>query len=283
MLRAALIALACVLLEGCGGGGGGGGSSVVPPIVAAAQRPDLLFFYFAVMGQQIKETAAHVNAILPMAWNFENWNTAQGRGWIADAVLAQCEEAVAAGVTKIILGVDFLVFDYPYRYRGTVTDVIAFSNRMKAKGLWEHVVALYPVDEPDLAGLDDATMNRVNADLKALGKPIACIYTDRKRWPGLATVDWASFDKYGVDWRGDGVLDDLKHRLRPEQRYFFTVGGGDPWRDNVRPVLEQANRDQQCIGICAFIYGDRGADKGIRNNGMLPEYAEVGTKIKEAK
>lgn len=276
------LVIVCLFLAGCGGGGGGNANQVIPPIVAAVQRVDLLFFYFGVMGDQIKETASHVNALLPMTWNFENWNTAQGRGWIADNVIAQCEEAVAAGITKIVLDVGFLVFDYPYRYRGTVTDAIAFANRMKERGLWDKVVAVYPVDEPDLVGLDNATMNRVNTDLKALGKPVACIYTDRRQWPGLATCDWAGFDKYGVDVHGDGTLADLKSRLRSDQRIMLVVGGADPWRDNVRPVLDYANMDKQVVGIVAFIYGDLGQERGIRNNGMQPEYAEVGAKIKQA-
>jgi hypothetical protein len=275
-----LAIVACLLLTGCGGGGGG--SNAIPPIVAAIQRPDLLFAYFGIMGQQIKETAAHVNTLFPMAWNFENWNTAQGRGWIGDALIAQCEEAVAQGVSKIILGCDFLIFDYPYRYRGT-TELAAFVTRLSERNLWDKVVALYPVDEPDLVGLDDATMNRVNTDLHAFGKPVACIYTDRKQWPGLASVDWAGFDKYGSDVQGDGTLADLKRRLRPEQRILLLAGGSDPWRDSVKPVLAYANGDQQVVGIVAFIYGEHGGNKGIRDNGMQGEYAAVGTAIKTGK
>jgi hypothetical protein len=277
VLRAALTLLGCLLLEGCGGGGGGGGTSVAP-VIAAAQRPDLLFFYFGAMGQQIRETAAHVNALLPMTWNFENWRP-EGRVWIADQVVSQLEEARDAGIKSVLLDVGFLVFDKDYHYEG-VESLRLFVERLKVRGLWDRVVALYPVDEPDLQNIDDATMTRVNTDLKEFGKPVACCYTDRRQWPGLRTVDWASFDKYGVDWRGDGVLEDLKNRLRPEQRYFFTVGGADPWRDNVRPVLAAANADPKCVGICAFIYGEHDGNKGIRDNGMLPEYAEVGAKIK---
>lgn len=269
------------LLAGCGGGGGGG-PSVIPPIVAAVQRPDLLFAYFGVMGQQIKETAAHVSTLFTMAWNFENWNTVQGRGWIADGLIAQIEEAVAAGVENVILDVGPWVFDYPYRYRGTA-ELAMFVDRLRQKGLWDRVVALYPVDEPDLVGLDDATMNRVNTDLKAFGKPVACCYTDRRQYPGLSTVDWAGFDKYGVDVNGNGTLADLKRRLRPEQRLMLFAGGCDPWRDNVRPVLQFANGDPQVVAIVAFIYGEHGGNRGIRDNGMLPEYTEVGTTIKQAR
>lgn len=275
------LVIVCLLLGGCGGGGGGNAQQVIPPIVAAVQRLDLLFFYFGVMGAQIKETAAHVNALLPMTWNFENW-TPQGRQWIADQTILTLEEARAAGITKIILDVGFCIFDPHYKYEG-VSALAPFVERLKARGLWGYVVALYPVDEPDLQGIDDATMTRINTDLKAFGKPIATIYTDRRQWPGLSTCDWAGFDKYGVDVHGDGTLNDLKSRLRSDQRILLVAGGADPWRDNVRPVLEYANRDKQVVGIVAFIYGDLGKDRGIRNNGMQPEYAEVGAQIKSAK
>lgn len=280
MIRLLMLFVACALLTGCGGGGGGGHEVVAPVVAALAARP-MLFAYFGVMNDQIKATAAHVNALMPMTWNFENWSTAQGRGWIADSVVSQLEEARDAGVTKVILDVGFLVFDTGYKYRG-VADVGPFVERLRARGLWDNVVALYPVDEPDLVGLDSALMDRVNTDLKQFGKPIACCFTDRRQYPGLSTVDWAGFDKYGVDVHGDGTLEDLKRRLRPEQRIMLFAGGADPWRDNVKPVLEYANRDPQVVAIIAFIYGDIGTGKGIRNNGMLPEYAEVGTIIKNA-
>jgi hypothetical protein len=274
-----LLALLALLLEGCGGGGGGGSSSVVPPVIAAVQRPDLLFCYFGILGQQIKETAAHVNALFAMAWNFSNWTPA-GRPMIADWMVARLEEARDVGVTKFILDVGPWVFDPKFNYEGTAA-LTPFVERLKAAGLWGYVEYLYPMDEPDLVGIDDALMNRINTDLHAFGKPVTTIYTDRRQWPGLATCDVPAFDKYDTDVLGGGVLADLKGRLRPEQRVMLVVGGADPWRDNVRPVLTYANGDKQVRGIVAFIYGDLGEAKGIRNNGMLPEYVEVGTVIKK--
>lgn len=279
-VRALLLLGGCFLLAGCGGGGGSGGHEVVAPAVAVIAARPLLFAYFGVMGSQIKETVAHVNCLFTMMWNFENW-TPQGRQWIADQAIAQLEEARDAGIKRFIVDVGPWIFDPRFEYQGTAA-LAPFVDQLKARGLWGYVDALYPIDEPDLVGIDDAQMTRINTDLHAFGKPVTTIYTDRRKWPGLATCDRPAFDKYDVDVHGDGVLADLKGRLRPDQRILLVCGGADPWRDNVRPVLAYANGDPQVDGIVAFIYGDIGASKGIRNNGMIDEYKEVGTTIKNA-
>lgn len=278
-----LAVLGALLLSGCGGGGGGSPTDVIHAVqTAAAMRLDLLFCYFGVSAPlQIKQTLDHVNTTFIMAWGENVWHNPDGRAMLADSVIRQLQESVANGVTKVVLGVDFLIFDAQYHYRGS-GDLFAFVERLKALQLWDYVVALYPVDEPDLHLIDNDTMDSINTALRLFGKPIATIYTDRKQWPGIKTCDWVGFDKYGTDVHGDGVLQDMKARLNDRQRIMLVTGGCDPWRDNVRPVLDYANSDPQVVMIVAFIYGDHWGGTqhlGIQSNGMLPEYAAVGRAI----
>jgi hypothetical protein len=290
VLRAIVPLLIALYIVACGGGGSGGGSTFTPAPTPAPARGDLLFGYFAVGANQIAETAAHVNYVHTPDWG--DWNTPAGREAIAEQTIAYMQEAQARGVSKAILCVGFLVFDSAYNYRGTA-DLVAFRQRIESLGLGPMVVALYPVDEPELhakAGakawqkaLPAATLTRALADIRVAwpGVKLAVTYGDNGAYPALESYDWIGKDDYG---RGAGVLDRMPP-ISGEQRWMLVPGGTDPWAQDPQAFYDRANADARVVGIMTFVWFDNFENvphRGVRSNGLAPLYCRIGAQIKSA-
>ncbi len=268
-MKLLLLVIGCLLLGGCAGGGGSP-PVVVPPIV---MRPDLLFGYFGIAGAQIAQTAASVNVLWLDGWG--NWATEQKD--IADRITQQIKDGVAAGVTKMILFVDFLIWTPTYQYKGTA-DAITFVNTLKAAGLWQYIIGLYPLDEPDVAGVPNATMLTALTDLKAaFNLPLAVTY-GTKGTPGLAGYDWIGKDDYGA---GAGVLNEMPP-LTGNQKWMLVPGGADPWKQDPAAFANFANANPNVVGIMPFLWADYAGGQGIGSNGMAPKYIALGTLIGKA-
>src|SRR4029077_374716 len=164
-----------------------------------------------------------------------------------------------------------------YQYRGTA-DVIAFVDTLKGAGLWHHIVALYPLDEPDVAGVSNAIMTQVCTDLRAaFGLPLAVIY-GTKGTPGIGAFDWVGKDDYGA---GAGVLNEMPP-ISPAQKWIVVPGGADPWKQDPAAFATFANANLNVVAILPFLWGAYAGGQGIGTNGMAPKYTALGTLIGKA-
>jgi hypothetical protein len=193
---------------------------VSPP--AAPPRHDLLYGYFGISGNQIAETADHVNFIHTPDWG--DWTTPQSRAAITNRTISQLQEANARGIKQAVVGIGYLVFDSRFTYRGT-EELRGFKEQLDALGLSQMVIGIYPVDEPDLHGLSSDTLCALVQDGRS-------IFPDAKWWviysdhgtPGIGCYDYVGTDNYG---RAAGVLN-LLPALSQSQRWILVPGGTDP-------------------------------------------------------
>lgn len=269
-----------MLLAACNEGDSATPAPSSPPPVSApstGSRPGLLFGYYGSMDGQVAETADHVT----LQW-VSPWSRAGGDGLLA--VKLRLQEARAAGIPCVVL-------DVPMAYGGEA-GVRAFFDALNREGLIDsRICALYPVDEPDLVGHHAPEVIETNAMLRRVAKdypflasiPLAVIYTAKGEWPGIETYDWIGFDDYD---RGPAVLSndtwqDMKSRLRPDQRVLLVPGGA--FGANPAPFYAKAQEDRQVIAIVAFIWfsgWDNGKRPGIRDLPIRPAYVDVGRRIK---
>jgi hypothetical protein len=284
-LFAALIVCTSALIAACGGGGGGG--DFKPPIInepppVQVERTDLLFGYFGVDGPQIAETADHVNVLHVPDWG--PWADPAVRTFIGDRMIAQMQEADARGIKKFVVMVGVFVFDTSpngthdrYTYRG-IDELLAFKNKLAALGLLDNVVALYPVDEPELHDLSDAALTFALAQIRAVWPEakLAVCYGDTGRYPALAAYDWIGIDNYGA---GAGVLNQLP-ALRPGQHHIVVPGASEPWKHDPAPFMAYANAHPEVVWVMPFVWFDGldGHYKGARSNGMAETYRAAGRK-----
>ena len=251
MRQEPLLLWLALLLAGCGGGGG---SSA--PAAQAPQRTDLLYGYY---GDPcgIGDAAPHVNLI----WVF---------GWCGDPVTILIA-AKNAGVAKAVVGVNGRT--------GTPDSLRWYFQQLRAAGVLSMVVAVYPQDEPDVAGMTSsevvlmvALMRLVMAEFPELADAkVAAIYGARNR-NGAEAFDWLGADNYG---RGAFI----PIASGPNQRLILVPGGADPWREDPQSFLEAANRTPRVIAIIPFLWrnpGNAGFGLGIADNGMLRVYCQAG-------
>lgn len=272
-----ILLLLALLIAGCGGGGG---ASYEPPKLDPTQpvviRADSLYGYYGDGGKDLVETHAHVNVAWTMGW---------GEGDYMTSVTAQITRALAMGVPNVVLGL-------PEGTHGNIALARTILSTLHAQGLLAPVVALYPKDEPEAHGIGAEQVRVFNAQLRValaeLGRSdvkLAVIYTRDGSWPGIETYDWVGFDDYGA---GHGVLSngtwqDMKARLRADQRILLVPGAADPWAQDPEPYFAKLVQDPQVLGIIPFIWfdnADRGVGLGARSNSMTKAYCRVGLRIK---
>ncbi len=266
-----LVVLLALVLAACGGGGG-----VRPDPVPSPQRTDLLMAYYGGCDTCANETKDHTNLYMTRPWG------PGGPSWVTEA-MAQVQQAVSNG-QKVMLGLPGL-----YDPGGTDSAWNALQS-IKNGGLASSVVALYPIDEPDVNGKTDAEVTAMNAVLrKALSDlgmtaSLAVIYgCPTGKRPGLASYDWVGCDEYdaGCGTANGSQYRALKASLRADQRIMLIPGGANPWRQDPTCFLNAANADLQVVVIMPFLWVPWD-QPGIRINGMSPPYVSVGKSIKGA-
>lgn len=257
-----------LLLAACGGGGSSG--SITP---APALRTDLLFGFYGGCDTCALEQQDITNLYMTRPWG------TGGALWLAET-LGQLQMARAGGAS-VILGL-------PGAYELHAEEEMAFAwKRITEAGFADQVVALYPIDEPDVAGKTDAEVTAVNAMLKRIiGKPLAVIYgcTTGKR-PGRDSYDWLGCDDYpaGCDNATGASAWAFQAGLRPDQRLILVPGGADPWRQDPNCFAVKAHGDKQVVAVLAFIWQDNaapGVGLGVRSNGLRRLYCQMGRTIR---
>lgn len=276
-LRAAYLVPLLFWLVGCGGSGGAGPSSSGPITPPSVLRTDLLVGYYGDCDSCALETGDHTN--LYWVWG---WGTSPF--WLTNA-MAHLQQARGAGITRVVLGL-------PQAYGPNAEGEVRFAlTRLNDAGLLADVVALYPIDEPDLYGKSDdevratnVMLRRVAGEFPALaGVRLAVIYAGANDFPGVSSYDWVGFDDYGA---GCAVLGApygaLKAALRPDQRIMLVPGGADPWRQDPACFAARAHADPQVVAVVPFIWFDNaaaGVGPGIRSNPTRPLYCQMGRVI----
>lgn len=272
-MRSRLLALifgAGLALVSCGGGNVGGqqdNSSAGPVPPNNIMRTDPIFFgYFGSCLTCLAETQDHINILFETGW---------------DGLQAEIDDMGRARLPVIL---------------ATPTGASADELRqlftaLRNANVLQYVIALYPQDEPDIAGLSEAAVIAIALNAKAVaatfveldGVKLAVIY-GQNGFPGIAAFDWVGIDNY-ADGAGilGGAYMDLKSRLRPDQRTVIVPGGASPWRVLPGPFYDRLQSDPQTILLLPFLWRDYGGGQGIGHNGMAPPYRAIGCKIIQCK
>jgi len=275
MMRLSILATALVL-AGCGGGGGSSPSTpAVPsaPVAPLARVAPLQFGYFGIA--DIAQTASSITFTHAVDWG--DWT--KDKEAIKARIIAQLQAAKAAGISAIV-STGFLTFDSGYKYLGTA-ELVTFKKQLDALDLSKIVIALYPIDEPDIhTQITDATMTRCCQETRVAwpGPKLAVIYGPNGQTPGIAAMDWIGRDDYGA---GTGVLQRLP-AIRPDQQWIVVPGGAEPWRQDVAPYATFAETQPKVAVLMPFLYSDYAGGKGIGSNGLLASYNAAGARIKQS-
>lgn len=263
------------------------------PPVPTKLRTDLLFGYYGSFPSidgapsQLDETLDHVNLFMVSRW------------YGSESQISQGLDAVRNGMA--------LLWDLPEAYETSHGVVGSFDpvsaeervrNRLqelRSAGLLRHVVALYPIDEPDLDNVwtgDQlaATNIMIRRVMREFGVqiPIAVIYSANFTWPGVGSFDWVGFDNYDANIFTNGDYSRLRAATRLDQKLILVPGGCDKWRQDPTDYFNWAQADDRVVMLLPFVWRDdvdpaRGATQGIRSNGMAPVYRNVGVQIKGVK
>ena len=253
--------LLLLFLASCGGGGGGS-STAIQEIITP--RKDLLYGYYGGCPQCLDETKGHINL-----YHVTHWD---GDG------IADMQRAKAFGIGVML--------DLPEAYQSEAA-VRARLQTLQALDLLGNIKAIYPIDEPDAAGISAERIGFVNAMVRRvaaefnLDVPLAVTYSALFTWPGIQYYDWVGFDNYDANIFTNGDYARLKSVIRADQRILLVPGGADKWRQDPSPYLAKAQQDLQVVAIIAFIWRDNadpknGAHAGIRSNGMAKAYCSTG-------
>lgn len=250
-------------------------------------RPDLLFGYFG--GGVVSEFSEHCNFLHIGSWG--DWVSTQGRLDITNNFINQINAAVANGITKTMITMDWCLFhpnwtplsgDAAFNYTNT------FMNTLTTAGVAQYVHAIYTLDEPDVNGVSAAAVVNANTTIRniaafypSLQKPLVTTY-GVKGTPGIESFDWAGFDNYGTPIFTNGEFDAFVAKLGPHQKATIVPGGANPWRDNPTAFNAKAQADPRIALIFPFLWLDLTGQPGIRSNGMKSEYVAVGKPIKDA-
>lgn len=267
-----VVALLALILTACGGGGGSpspGGASSPPPL----PRTGLKIGYFETSDGQLAATHAAVNIV--HCQDDSAFGDPDARAWREAQIILCLQRAQSFGIKAAIVSVGFEVFDARFRYIGTTT-LQAFHDEIVNLGLDGSIVALYPLDEPDIHGVSEKTMDAAIDGIRRTwpGPKIWEVYGNTGATPGSSRADAVGRDDYGGD-----ALHNLPP-IRPDQQYIILPGGADPWRNDPSPFYRFALATPQVTAIWSFIYGSYdGIHAGIGGNGMLPEYQSVGCAI----
>lgn len=258
-----------------------------PPATLPPCRPGMLFGYYGVQDGDIAQYHDNVNCVLIGSWG--DWTTPQGRADLTNIMVGYAQEAVAAGITRLIFTLDFCLFT-PTNPRQLLPEAVsvqyltAFFQRLTTEGLMPHVAGWYTIDEPNIPeiNLSAASIESANALIRAAdptGRLLFCIYGGTGNYPGVQSFDVVGIDNYGAWIFGNGQYNQLLAQLTPAQRTIYVPGGADPWREDPDAFYMQAQGDPRCLLIMPFKWF--GTD-GIGVNGMAPKYNAVGALVRAA-
>lgn len=254
------------------------GADFMPPLPAAL-RTDLWFGYFHTFDDQIAQTRDHVNIVFESGWSGAQATAASMRDHGQRTILnlsTECYDWANGAMLQ----------------RDDASDRIAATfSTLRTAGVLSQVVALYPIDEPDLTGKSDAgvlamcaTVRKAAAAFPELANvKIYVCYANKGTWPGISGADCVGMDDYPL---GSGVLASplfvkMLSLLRADQQHFVVPGGADPFRQDPEAFRRYAHNTPGCMGILAFMWAQQhpGTLAGIGTNGMADKYRALGLEL----
>lgn len=271
-------AIMAVALSGCGGGGGGNSTPSAPPSPPMTRITPLEFGFFGDFPGQTDKTKTGVTYVFPMDWG--DWTT-QEEG-IQITIINMLKEAKANGINKAVIGVGFLTWDSKWNLKGT-GKLQAFKSVLQQEGLYDMVIAVYPLDEPDVAikqhGLIEGVLQAGLLNVKAVfsDKKVMAIYGDE----GIGMPEQAFFDWVGKDKYGSGLI---VASLMAGQKGVLVRGGANPWREDAQTAVDYANQHDDIAIVVGFVFGgytdpNGNFQQGMENNGMLPSWLATGAQV----
>jgi hypothetical protein len=264
------------LVASCGGGGGSAGQPYVFTGDGSA-RTDVLFGYYGENASAVTETSAHAN----LAWAADFYGPL---------------EQMAALTQAKGLGMKAVLMIPTYQPDGTplpASELRFWLQRLATVGLlWDGIVALYPIDEPqldaDVIRAQNAVLRSVMAEFPAIaGAKLAVIYACKAGFPGADAYDVIGCDDYDS---GAAVVSRYYGELQaanPKARTMVVAAGADPWRLDPHALADTVNADRNVWAMVGFIWQtttDRGNTfRGIRENGMKPAWCTAAERFTQAK
>lgn len=261
------------VLVGCGGGG-----PTVETGVAIPQPGDTRTLYYGYYGTgpgQIAETGDHTNLHIELGWAGE----------------AASFASIAEAKKATIFGLQSYVWNWNPGFTlhaAAETNIRGVLPRLRDAGLLHYIVALYPVDEPNLNVSNRTDLPVVVDMVKRVAKEfpelanvkIASIYAANGDYPYLTMFDWVGLDDYslGAEILG-ATYNTFKGHLRSDNRIMLVPGGY--LGQNPQPFIDKALNDAQVVAVIPFIWIDNadpanGVVQGIRSNGSAPSYIAAG-------
>ena len=222
---------------------------IAAPLGVAAAAPQ--FFTYYGLGNSYPEARDHVNLQWAVSWTGS-----------VDELVAQLREAKANGI-KAMLHAEFPLFagQCPYTLRAdAAAQWRSLASTLLAQNVLDTVVAVYPLDEPDLCGVSDADVQTAVAIIRAepltRDKKVAGLFTVdiAKKWGGryrltgdehkyaasLRAFDWVGFDCYGCKTIFSETAWDT-FRFDASKPGFVTVPGPTLY-DNFKSQLDLARQ-----------------------------------------
>ena len=243
--------LSVSLLLGSCGGGGGSSTSTPPP------TRGLFYGYYLSQGTQPSEV-------------YQSTNIA----FLGGPVTSE-SELLDAAATYSNLGVRKFIVNLI-----GITPVQA-GPILKRIQVFGSIVAVYPVDEPNVNGCDQTSLSAI----RGLGYPMFTIYgPERFGWVCSQYFDILGLDNY--DASGQEYFQELEHlsATAPGSQLILVPGGASPWKQDPKPYYDYAISHSKVIGILPFLwYSPPNTNLGgIRDNGMSSTYIELGKQIGRA-
>ncbi len=263
--------LICLMLVSCGGGSGT--DAVIP--ASTSLRSDLYFGYYG--GGNAIEALSHTNMLFESGLNGDE---PQARN-------------IEAAKLPTILDIGAQVYQGALNTDRTV-NVNAESllrarfDEFRRRDILKYIVALYPIDEPDLNVYRADVIRQANAVTRKIAAEypelanvkLAVIYSNADKLFAVETFDWVGFDRYdglsGILTNGEYAR--MMSKLRPDQRTIIVPGGA--YGQDPIPFLNFAETHPEVIAIVPFIWSDFDDKKGIRSNGMAKAYCLAGMQVK---
>jgi len=292
-MKKLLLAISVLLLSGCDSGNSNTAPPLPPtspveqslPAVPVNRRNKLYYGYFGALDSQMDEVKDHVNMWFEACWGG------------VDCGIARMQQMQL----PTIFVIDYAVFTNtsPRTFVGAevaAQQLHSVFNKLRAANVLQYVLALYPIDEPDLkdnniSPTDLIAANSVIRSVAAMyseltNVPLCVTYCGWSDYRAVADYDWVGFDDYPAKEAifTNGQYATLKNVLTPAQKITLFPGGAAPWKQNPAPFYRKAIEDEQVVAVIPFIWLDQWA--GTPNNGIrtaCPEpYRQVGQLIKDS-
>lgn len=286
LMIALLMMVLIMCISSCGGGGGtDSGSLPISPVVvvntplygfyASADNPnDLTLPLDPTIKTSVEETANFVNVVMVGHWKGET------------EIISDSQKSVELGVTKLIVPVLNYYNPNTSRFEG----VLNLLNDMRNLGLLQYVVAVYPIDEPNVnnpAGDFGAALDDLRAQLDTMDDTknikLFSIYGPvRFGFANIQKYDWVGYDDYDLRDTVFATIDStVRPLLKPGAKIVLVPGGFTPYQQDPASFYTYAQTHADVALIMPFIWIDVKANdiSGIRSNPTRQIYINLGCAI----